>query len=568
MSLLRRKLLSCRLTPSSDITCNELMVETSDKLRGELNEHKRTLLFEARQTHNSAAIPNAYSAASIHAYRTRVSATIATYLGALETFGIDVDDSVEREMLGLIGQLTGAHPSLSMPPGLKPSNLSAVQAAHKMELMRQGNSLQREAANRLREIKMKARRARPAVSSPLTMTRTEPFTIASVAKTLAELKALPIADQSTLLLRMLIQIEPQVRSSGGFSKHNLSMNGDPWGLARGFPSLENEAVRLHLLGTPWNRLVNDGFLVDPRGSAFFQVSDEGRVMNESRLLAAPEQKEMNKDANGIPSAFISYSWDSDDHKRWVRQLAEKLRAQGVNVILDQWHLKIGGDRTHFMESNIKTSDFVVIVCTPIYAEKANSRGGGVGYEAMVITSQLAQDILQLKFIPVLRSGQWTDSAIPVWLGGKIGVDLRGDPYDPKEYDYLLRTLHKAHDPAPPIGQRPAFSAQIIDNAVTALGGEGSAATPAANPTRDEPRRPPVAYAWYEMKGTSNRIQVYVRPAADGQSFIFEPSIGEILEGPEAAIEMKYLAFNLELHQKGYARTQTFNGTGGRSFNLP
>jgi TIR domain len=552
---------------------HELMVETSDKLREELNEHKRKLVWDARQTHNSAAIPTAYSKASIHAYRTRVSATIASYLGALETFSIDVDNSIEQEMLGLIGQLTGAHPSLTMPPGVKPPNLSSIRTAHKMELMRLGNSLQREAANRLREIKIKARRTRPAVSSATTtMTRTEPFTIASVAKTLAELKALPVADQAMLLLRILVRIEQQVRSDGGFSKHNLSMPGDHWGLARGFPDSENEAVRLHLLGTPWTRLVNDGFLVDPRGHGFFLVSEEGRAASETRPLAASGEKDINKDADGIPSAFISYSWDSDDHKLWVRQLAEQLRIQGVNVILDQWHLKIGGDRTHFMESSIKTSDFVVIVCTPIYAKKANSRGGGVGYEAMVITSQLAQDILQLRFIPVLRAGEWTDSAIPVWLGGKIGVDLRGDPYKQEEYECLLRTLHKAHDPAPPIGPRPVFKTHIIDNAVTALlEREGETTTPplaiATNTGTDEPQLSPIAYAWYEKAGTNDRIQVYVRPTSD-QQFRFEPSAGEIVKGTETMVAQRYLTFDLELRQKGYTRMQTFNGSGGRAFNLP
>ena len=138
------------------------MVETSSKLRDELNDYKQKLLWEARQTHNAAAIPAAYSKASIHSYRTRVSATIASYLGALDAFGIDVDTSVETEMLGLIGQVTGAHPSLSMPPGVKPPNLSSIRTAHKQELMRLANSLQREAANRLRELKMKARRAAPA----------------------------------------------------------------------------------------------------------------------------------------------------------------------------------------------------------------------------------------------------------------------------------------------------------------------------------------------------------------------------------------------------------------------
>lgn len=135
---------------------HELMVETSDKLRDEINQHKRKLIWEAQQTHNAAAVPNAYSKASIYAFRTRVSATIASYMGALEALGIDVDNSVELEMLAAISQLTSAAPSLSLPPGLKPPNISSIQRAHKMELMRIGNSLRREAANRLRELKMKA----------------------------------------------------------------------------------------------------------------------------------------------------------------------------------------------------------------------------------------------------------------------------------------------------------------------------------------------------------------------------------------------------------------------------
>lgn len=556
---------------------HELMVETSDELRDELNDHKRKLVWEAQQTHNSAAIPVAYSKASIHGYRTRVSATIARYLGALDTSGIDVDNSVEQEMLGLIGQLAGAHPSLSMPPGVKPPNLGSIQTAHKMELMRLGNSLQREAANRLREIKIKARRTRPAVSSATTMTRTEPFTIASVTKTLAELKALPVADQAMLLLRRLIQIEPQVRGTGGFSKHNLSMPNDPWGLAAGFPDSENEAVRLHLLGGPWTRLVNDGFLVDPRGHEFFLVSDEGRTASESSPLPAPDGNEIANHVDGIPSAFISYSWDTDEHKVWVLRLAEQLRAQGVNVILDQWHLTVGGNRTHFMESNIQNSDFVVIVCTPIYAQKANSRGGGVGYEAMIITSQLAQNILQNKFIPILRSGDWNDTSVPTWLGDKIGVDLRGDPYKQKEYERLLRTLHEAHDLAPPIGPRPAFAtnkAEIIDNAVSALlEQEGQPTTAslaiATNRSSDEPQQSPVAYAWYEMKGTDDRIQAYVRPVgASGGLFSFETSAGERLFDQEEVVALRYLEFDRQQRHKGYVRMQTFNGYHRQSFLLP
>jgi len=129
----------------------------------------------------------------------------------------------------------------------------------------------------------------------------------------------------------------------------------------------------------------------------------------------------------------------------VLGLAERLRSQGVKVILDRWHLKIGGDRTHFMERNISACEFVIIVCTPIYAQKANKRDGGVGYEAMIITSQLAKNILQDNFIPVLRFGEFDDSAVPIWLQSKIGVDLRGDPYDKQQYELLVQALLPGND---------------------------------------------------------------------------------------------------------------------------
>jgi hypothetical protein len=218
---------------------------------------------------------------------------------------------------------------------------------------------------------------------------------------------------------------------------------------------------------------------------------------------------------------------------------------------------------------------VIIICTPTYATKSNKRHGGVGYEAMIITSQLAQRILQDKFIPVLRLGNFDDSAVPIWLQSKIGVDLRGDPYDAKQYDILLRAVHRANDAAPPIGPKPVFAANrgdIVENAVSALLAEEGKPTTAslAMPTLHddkEPTQKPVAYAWYELKGTSNRIQSYVRPTADNL-FTFETSAGESLKGTESEISQKYLTFDLELRNKGYVRMQTFNGSGGRTFNLP
>jgi hypothetical protein len=42
--------------------------------------------------------------------------------------------------------------------------------------------------------------------------------IASVARTLAEVKALPVAEQDMLLLRRLVHIYPQMQGTGGLHK--------------------------------------------------------------------------------------------------------------------------------------------------------------------------------------------------------------------------------------------------------------------------------------------------------------------------------------------------------------
>ena len=103
-----------------------------------------------------------------------------------------------------------------------------------------------------------------------------------------------------------------------------------------------------------------------------------------------------------PKVFISYSHDSPEHKQWVSELGAKLRHNGVDTILDQWDLGLGDDRTLFMERGVKESDRVLVICTDSYVSKANAGIGGVGYERMIVTAQLVQDLGTNKFIPIIR----------------------------------------------------------------------------------------------------------------------------------------------------------------------
>ena len=57
-----------------------------------------------------------------------------------------------------------------------------------------------------------------------------------------------------------------------------------------------------------------------------------------------------------PKVFISYSWSSSDHEKWVLNLAEKLRGDGIDVILDKWDLGVGHDKYAFMERMVTDKD--------------------------------------------------------------------------------------------------------------------------------------------------------------------------------------------------------------------
>jgi hypothetical protein len=150
-----------------------------------------------------------------------------------------------------------------------------------------------------------------------------------------------------------------------------------------------------------------------------------------------------------PKAFISYAWESDEHRAWVKLLAAKLRTDGIETVLDQWELAPGDQLPYFMERSVRTSDFVLIVCTPAYQEKSDGRQGGVGYEGDIMAAEVATGADRRKFIPLLRSDAWT-SAAPSWLRGSYYLDVRGEPYSDANYIELVDTLLGRREKAPPV----------------------------------------------------------------------------------------------------------------------
>ena len=157
-----------------------------------------------------------------------------------------------------------------------------------------------------------------------------------------------------------------------------------------------------------------------------------------------------------PTAFISYSWDNEDHQAWVKNLAIRLRADGIDVTLDVWAVAPNTQLPAFMEKGISDNDFVLVICTPGYKERSDTRRGGVGYEGHIITSEIFNRGNHEKFIPIRRCGTWGDGeptdAAAAWIGGGYYIDLTGDPYSEGKYEELVSTLYKQRETAPPIGE--------------------------------------------------------------------------------------------------------------------
>ena len=162
-----------------------------------------------------------------------------------------------------------------------------------------------------------------------------------------------------------------------------------------------------------------------------------------------------------PKTFVSYSWDTPEHKSWTKTLATRLRADGVDVTLDQWHAVPGDQLPRFMETAIRENSHVLIICTPNYKKKSDERRGGVGYEGDIMSGEMLTDRNDRKFIPILRSGTWSGS-MPSWLKGKYSINLSDDPYSEQEYHDLLITLHNQRKPAPPIGKAPELRVSSRD----------------------------------------------------------------------------------------------------------
>jgi len=141
-----------------------------------------------------------------------------------------------------------------------------------------------------------------------------------------------------------------------------------------------------------------------------------------------------------PNVFISYSHDSPEHADRVLQLSDKLRSEGIDCILDQYETSPKEGWPRWMDRNIRSADFVLMICTETYfkrvmGEEEPGKGLGVRWEGKLIYQHLYNADANTKFIPLLFEG-----CEPVYIPTPLQDATYYHPSSLDGYEDLYRRL--------------------------------------------------------------------------------------------------------------------------------
>ena len=97
----------------------------------------------------------------------------------------------------------------------------------------------------------------------------------------------------------------------------------------------------------------------------------------------------------LPTAFITYSHETEEHDKRVLDLAKNLRTDGVACEIDSFQVSPPEGWPVWMQKQIQASDFVIVVCTETYARRfTGNETSGKGKGAVWEGQQIQQDLYE------------------------------------------------------------------------------------------------------------------------------------------------------------------------------
>lgn len=154
------------------------------------------------------------------------------------------------------------------------------------------------------------------------------------------------------------------------------------------------------------------------------------------------------------TAFVSYSWDSEVHTKWVLDFVNALRRNGIDAKMDIMHTQNSTiNLNQMMITNLRDNDYIIIVLTENYAKRANDFQGGVGFETTLSLPILQENPDKIIFV-TRHKGNFQD-AFPFHLKGYYAINFSNDQkFDDSLSELLHRILKVPLYEIEPLGDTP------------------------------------------------------------------------------------------------------------------
>jgi hypothetical protein len=126
-----------------------------------------------------------------------------------------------------------------------------------------------------------------------------------------------------------------------------------------------------------------------------------------------------------PRVLISYSWDSIKHSNRVLDLANWLRGERIDARIDQFHG--GADWNDWMESQLTMVDYVILVWTERYRERAlTPTCSGVRTEWRLIQNRISSSggSNSRFFVCRLDEGEWQQLPLVIQDAFRVKLHTR------------------------------------------------------------------------------------------------------------------------------------------------
>jgi DNA polymerase III delta prime subunit len=171
-----------------------------------------------------------------------------------------------------------------------------------------------------------------------------------------------------------------------------------------------------------------------------------------------------------PTLFISYSHDSRDHEDRVLALADRLRQDGVDALVDQYNTAPPEGWPLWTDREIQKADFVALVCTENYLRRVEGRenlgkGRGVLWEGRLIYNHLyTADSDVQRFIPIVFE-DGARSFIPWPLRGLAYYHVSaGEGYE----NFFRHVTGQPRHEKPELGKLRALAAMVPQSYAASL----------------------------------------------------------------------------------------------------